>query len=158
MIVVLLVLVLLLLFIVVCVRICSAAVHSDDNAGWSKTRRFFRSCLIFRTWDRGREFFCVYSCSKYTFFFLYATRFFSWASSCLGLSSVSASKFLICCLVFQWKLSRDNMLKIHFFTFVIVLETPKINMRFSKHVCVLIALIDFTSVVCEFLYNYVVDG
>ena len=33
------------------------------------------------------------------------------------------------------------MLKIHFFIFVIVLETPKINMRFSKHVCILIALI-----------------
>ena len=56
--------------------------------------------------------------------------------------------------------------KIHFFIFVNVLETPQNKHAFSKHVCILIALIriitysryiepivqwdDFTSVVCEF--------
>ena len=65
------------------------------------------------------------------------------------------------------------MLKIHFLIFLIVLETPEINMQVSIQVCILIALIriitysryieplvqwdDFTSAVCEFLYNYVID-
>ena len=51
------------------------------------------------------------------------------------------------------------MLKMHFFTFVIVLETPKINyilialvriITYSRYIEHLVQWDDFTSVVCEF--------